>query len=256
MLPRGVAKYYNLAPQVRRGLSMKTVTLFARMLAVGALAFGNTLGASESSVKAESALPGPWQSLVEGNTAKAWRGWKSPALPPGWQVDHGELFKKGDADDLVTREEYSNFELELDWKLDTGGNSGIFYRGTREYDEIYWSGPEYQLLDDANARDGRSRLTAAGSDYGLYPALAGVVRPANQWNTSRLVVNGAHVEHWLNGRKIVEYELWSPDWQAKVAASKFAAYPHYGLARTGYIGIQGDHPGALTLRHIRIRRLP
>jgi hypothetical protein len=196
-----------------------------------------------------------WRSLLDDQRADAWRGWKSAGLPAGWRIANGTLSKDGEVDDLVTREEFGNFELELEWKIGKGGNSGVFYRGTREYDHIYWSAPEYQLLDDANAPDGRSRLTAAAAEYGLYASLAGVARPFDQWNTTRLVVNGAHVEHWLNGQKVVEYEFWSSDWKAKVAASKFAAYPHYGLAKKGIIGIQGDHPGTLSLRHIRIREL-
>jgi hypothetical protein len=197
-----------------------------------------------------------WQLLVRDKTADAWRGWKSPDFPAGWKVEHGVLSKDGPVDDLVTREEYANFEFEVDWKIGEAGNSGILYRGTREYDHIYWTAPEYQLLDDANAPDGRSRLTAAGAAYGLYPAPEGVVHPAGQWNKTRIVVDGAHVEHWLNGKKIIEYELWSSDWQAKRAASKFASYEHYGMAKQGYISIQGDHPGALTLRNVRIKKLP
>jgi hypothetical protein len=197
-----------------------------------------------------------WHALVEDGTANGWRGWDSQNLPKGWHVANGTISKEGNVDDLVTRNEFGNFELELEWKIGKAGNSGIFYRGTREYDHIYWSAPEYQLLDDANAADGRSRLTAAGAAYALYPAPAGVVRPFDQWNSTRIVVNGAHVEHWLNGQKLLEYELWSADWKAKVSASKFAAYANYGLAKQGYIGIQGDHPGALALRHIRIRELP
>jgi hypothetical protein len=168
----------------------------------------------------------------------------------------GIIVKEKGADDIMTRDQYANFELDLDWKIAKGGNSGIFYHGTQEYDHIYWSGPEYQLLDDANAPDGKNRLTSAASAYGLYAPPAGVVKPADEWNTTRIIVNGAHVEHWLNGQKVVEYELWSPDWKAKVAASKFSAYPNYGMAKKGYIGIQGDHPGTLSLRNIRIRELP
>ncbi|HWJ14146.1 MAG TPA: DUF1080 domain-containing protein, partial [Gemmatimonadaceae bacterium] len=118
------------------------------------------------------------------------------------------------------------------------------------------TGPEYQLLDDANAPDGKNRLTSAASAYGLYAPPAGVVKPADEWNTTRIVVNGAHVEHWLNGQKVVSYELWSPDWKAKVAASKFKDWPNYGLAKRGHIAIQGDHNGALAIRNIRIRELP
>jgi hypothetical protein len=197
-----------------------------------------------------------WTDLVEASSAKHWRGWEAAELPKGWSVHDGVISKEGEVDDLISRDEYANFELELEWKLGKGGNSGIFYHGKREYDHIYWSAPEYQLLDDANAPDGRNRLTSAAAAYALYAAPAGIVKPADEWNTTRIVVDGAHVEHWLNGKKVVEYELWSPDWKAKVAASKFVKYPDYGLAKKGLIGIQGDHNGALALRHIRIRELP
>jgi hypothetical protein len=205
---------------------------------------------------AGGAAPAAWKSLLGDHDAPEWRGWKEPGLPKGWHVSGGVLSKDGAVDDLVTTHEYRNFELELEWKIGKEGNSGIFYRGTREYDHIYWSAPEYQLLDDDNTEDGKSRLTAAGSDYALYPAPAGVVHPYDHWNKSRLVVRGNHVEHWLNGQKIVEYEFKSPDWKSRVAASKFAKYPNYGLAPSGLIGLQGDHPGALAVRNIRIRELP
>ncbi len=201
------------------------------------------------------ATPAPWHSLLEQHAAPAWRGWKEPGLPAGWHVDGGVLTKNGAVDDLVSEQSYGNFELELEWKIGKAGNSGIFYRGTREYDHIYWSAPEYQLLDDANAPDGKSRLTAAAAAYALYGAPAGSVNAHDYWNKTRIVVQGNHVEHWLNGRKVVEYELKSPDWEARVAASKFKAYPHYGMAPSGLIGIQGDHPGALAIRNIRIREL-
>jgi Domain of Unknown Function (DUF1080) len=211
------------------------------------------------SVSAADALPaaaGSWQALIEDHSANAFRGWKSDDFPSGWQVAGGVISKDGDVDDLVTKTAYGNFELEVEWKIGKAGNSGIFYHGTREYDHIYWSAPEYQLLDDANAPDGRKRLTSAAAAYSLYPPPAGVVHAFGEWNSTRIVVNGAHVEHWLNGQKVVSYELWSADWKAKIAASKFSAYPDYGLAKKGYLGIQGDHPGTLSLRNFRIRELP
>ena len=212
------------------------------------------LGA-EPAAPAGPAGAGPWRSLLEENSAPDWRGWKESGFPAGWHVAGGVLSKDGEVDDLVTKENFGDFELELEWKICKGGNSGIFYRGTREYDHIYWSAPEYQLLDDENANDGHSRLTAAAAAYALYGPPAGVVRPFDQWNKTRIIVKGNHVEHWLNGRKVVEYELKSPDWKAKVAASKFAKYPNYGMATSGLIGIQGDHPGTLSVRGIRIREL-
>jgi hypothetical protein len=202
------------------------------------------------------AAPKPWEVLFDGKITDAFRGWQSDSMPQGWQVIDGALTKDGNVEELVTRKQYANFDLRLEWKIGKDGNSGIFYRATREYDHIYWSGPEYQLLDDANAPDGKNQITAAGSAYGLYAPPAGIVKPFGEWNSSRLVVRGRHVEHWLNGKKVVEYELKSPEWTAKVAASKFSKYPNYGLASVGYIGIQGDHPGSIALRHIRIRELP
>jgi hypothetical protein len=203
-----------------------------------------------------AAMPAKWRTLFDGQVLDTFRGWHSDGMPAGWHVLDGALVKDGNVEDLVTREQYGNFELELEWKIGKDGNSGVFYRGTREYDEIYWSAPEYQLLDDANAPDGRKRLTAAGSAYAVYPCPAGVVKPYGEWNKTRIVVRGEHVEHWLNGQKVVDYTLGSADWKSKVAASKFSKYPAYGLAKTGFIGIQGDHPGSLALRRIRIRELP
>ena len=197
-----------------------------------------------------------WRDLFDGKTLNGWRGYESKPAPDGWKVVNGTLTKSGSTEDLVSVDTFANFELSLDWKLSAGGNAGIFYRGTEEYDHIYWSAPEYQLLDDANAPDGKNRLTSAAAAYGLYAPPAGVVKPAGEWNSARILVNGAHVEHWLNGKKVVEYELWSPDWEAKVKASKFSAYPNYGRAHRGYIGIQGDHDGTLMLRNIRIREIP
>jgi len=213
-------------------------------------------GAAPPLVGADAGAPGPWRSLLKDDSAPDWRGWKEAGFPAGWHVAGGVLSKDGEVDDLVTKENFGDFELELEWKIGKGGNSGIFYRGTRGYDHVYWSGPEYQLLDDANAPDGRSRLTAAASAYALYAAPEGVVLPFDHWNKTRVVVKGMHVEHWLNGRKVVEYELQSPDWKSRVAASKFAAYPDYGMAKSGLIGIQGDHPGTLSVRRIRVRALP
>jgi Domain of Unknown Function (DUF1080) len=222
-------------------------------LIAGALIFVAGAGGDASARDTASA---PWRTLFDGALLDTFRGWNSQSMPEGWHVVDGTLAKEGAVDDLVTREQFGNFELELEWKIGKAGNSGVFYRGTREYDHIYWSAPEYQLLDDANAPDGRSRLTAAASAYGLYGPPAGVVKAAGEWNQTRIVVKGDHVEHWLNGQKVVEYDLRSPDWKTKVAASKFSKFPNYGLAKAGFIGIQGDHLGSLALRRIRIRELP
>lgn len=194
-----------------------------------------------------------WRLLFDGQTTSGWRGYRQPDMPNGWNVVDGTLTKDTVSGDILTTDRFGDFELQLEWKLAAGGNAGLFYRATEEYERIYWSAPEYQLLDDANAPDGQSRLTAAGAAYALYPAPAGSVRPAGEWNTTRIIVRGAHVEHWLNGQKLLEYELESQDWEAKVKASKFVSWPNYGRAKEGHIGIQGDHEGMLALRNIKIR---
>ena len=196
-----------------------------------------------------------WRSLFDGKTQNGWRVYHGKGPSAGWAVTDGMLTKTKATDDIITVDQFGDFELELDWRVSRGGNAGLFYRGTEEYEKVYWSAPEYQLLDDGNARDGQNRLTSAGAAYALYPAPAGVVKPAGEWNSTRVVARGAHVEHWLNGTKLLEYELWSPDWEAKVKASKFVEWPKYGRAKRGHIAIQGDHGGELSLRNIRIREL-
>ena len=228
------------------------------MVIAGCTQAGNAPAVSTSSaattLTAEQRAAG-WRSLFDGTTTSAWRGYKSPTFPAGWTIVDGVLTKSGSVGDLISKEQFGNFELALDWNLSPGGNAGIFYRGTEEYDHIYWSAPEYQLLDDANHPDGKSRLTSAGAAYALYPSPAGIVKPAGQWNSTLIVVNGSRVQHWLNGQRLLEYGLASPDWEAKVKASKFVAYPNYGRAARGYIGIQGDHDGVLSIRNVRIREL-
>lgn len=213
---------------------------------------------SEPPLPDQSAAPRDegWINLFDGSSVAAWRGYQQDSMPSGWRIENGTLTKDTVSGDIMTRDQFGNFELELEWKLDVGGNAGIFYRGTEEYDHIYWSAPEYQLLDDATAPNGESRLTSAGAAYALYPAPEGILKPANEWNAARIVVRGNHVEHWMNGQKLLEYELGSEDWTAKVKASKFVDWPNYGKSARGHIAVQGDHEGRLSLRNIRIRELP
>ena len=197
-----------------------------------------------------------WTNLIQRNSAPLLQGWKHPGLPAGWTIHNGVLSKGGPVDDLVTTRTYKDFDLELEWNIGKEGNSGIFYRATHQYDEVYWTGPEYQLLDDENAPDGKNRITAAGSVYAMYPAPAGVVHPYGHWNEARILVRGNHVTYWMNGRRIIDYDFGSPNWTKRVAASKFSAYPGYGRAPEGLIGIQGNHPGAVKIRNMRIKVLP
>ena len=224
------------------------IVLLAMASASAAAAQANTLTPAEQAAG--------WRLLFDGRTTTGWRGYREQSVPNGWRAADGLLQKAGRAEDILTAEQFGDFELALEWRLERGGNAGLYYRATEEYDKVYWSAPEYQLLDDANAPDGRNRLTSAAAAYALYAAPAGIVKPAGEWNATRVVARGAHVEHWLNGQKVVQYELWSPDWEAKVKASKFAEWPKFGRAKSGHIAIQGDHSGALALRNIKIRTQP
>lgn len=196
-----------------------------------------------------------WRLLFDGGAPTEWRGYMAPDLPAGWQSVDGALTRVGEGGDIVTRETYRNFELALEWKISSGGNSGIMYRVIEGPAASYFSGPEMQVLDDGAHPDGKSPLTSAGSDFALYPARRGAVKPAGEWNLARLLVNGNHVEHWLNGIRVVEYELGSPDWIQRVARSKFQQWVEYGKSTAGHVALQ-DHGNWVAYRNIKIRVLP
>jgi hypothetical protein len=200
-----------------------------------------------------------WITLFDGESLGHWRGFRRDDVPSGWQIEEGTLAfvpGSGEGGDIVTRDRFENFELELEWKISEGGNSGIFYRVQEgDYRHTWETGPEMQVLDDAGHRDGLTAEHTAGSNYALHAPSADVTEPVGEWNTVRLVVDGARVEHWLNGVKIVEFEQWSEDWQALVDASKFATMSGYGAYREGHIALQ-DHGDRVWYRNIRIRPLP
>jgi hypothetical protein len=198
--------------------------------------------------------PGPWIALFDGSSLGAWEAYGGGNVPAGWQVLDGALARVGAAGDIATRATFADFELELEWMISPGGNSGIFFRVADGRQYVWETGPEMQVIDNALHYDGKSALTSAGSNYALHAPARDVTRPIGQWNQVRLVVDGPHVEHWLNGEKLLEYELWSPEWQALVAASKFAAMPGYGLERAGRIALQ-DHGDVVWYRNVRVREL-
>lgn len=194
-----------------------------------------------------------WRALFDGGSLAAWHVFHGTGTN-GWAIRDGAITRVGEGADLVTAEQFTNFELALDWKAWPGANSGILYRVADSGDATYVTGPEMQVLDDARHADGKSRLTAAGSVFAIYPAPAGVVKPAGEWNAVLLVVNGNHVEHWLNGVQMVAYELGSADWAKRLAASKFRSTPGYGRSPAGRIALQ-NHGDTVAFRNIRVRIL-
>lgn len=199
-----------------------------------------------------------WRLLFDGRTTQGWRGYQLDSMPAGWAVVDGALTRVGRTRDIMTVDQFGDFELVLEWRLDPAqerGNSGIFYRAVEGPQQIYFSAPEMQILDDASHPDGGSPLTSTGSNYGLDAPPPGLPKPLGEWNTTRIVIRDNRVEHWLNGTKAVEYVLGSPEWAAKVAASKFAQWPEYGKASRGHIGLQ-EHGSRVAFRNIKIRELP
>ncbi len=197
-----------------------------------------------------------WKLLFDGKSFQGWRGFKKESVPAGWAITKkGELyFGKNGSGDIMTVEEFGDFELQLEWKISPGGNSGIFFWVTED-DEFSWkTGPEMQVLDNTKHKDGLDLKTSAGSNYALHAPSQDVTRPAGEYNAVRLVVKGTHIEHWLNGVKIVAYEIGGPEWEALVAQSKFATLPKYGRNRKGHIVLQ-DHGDKVWYRNIRIRPL-
>ena len=201
---------------------------------------------------------GKWIVLFDGTSKEAWRGYQRKDFPDkGWVVDQG-AFKTlvgGEHVDLVTKEKFRSFELELEWKVSPGGNGGIFYRASEADKEIWHSAPEIQVLDDDRHGDGKNPKTSAGSLYALVAPVGKTLRPVGEFNQFRLVLRGNHGEHWLNGVKVLEYELGSPALKELIFQSKFKDMPRFAMLPEGHIGIQ-HHGQEVWYRNIRIRELP
>jgi hypothetical protein len=202
---------------------------------------------------------GKSQPLFDGKTLAGWRTYQNKPAD-SWFVRDGMLSNKGNKDpqtkhaDLITEKEYSNFELSFDWKIAPQANSGVMYLVTEEYPSAYLSGPEYQLLDDKGYPSKIEDWQKTGANYAMDPPLADATKPAGEWNHTIIIVNKGHVEHWLNGTKVVSYELWTDEWQKHKTTGKWKDAKGYGLARKGHIALQ-DHGGEASFRNIMIKEL-
>ena len=197
-----------------------------------------------------------FELLFDGESLDAWRGFQMDDVPGGWSAIDGALaFTPGvGGGTLITRDTYTDFDLRLEWKVGPAGNSGIFFGISESTESAFQSGPELQVLDNAGHYDGSNPLTSAGSNYGLHPPPEDVTRPVGEWNEVRIVRHGNQVVHWLNGARIVEYEIGSDEWEALVAGSKFVQWPDYGRHHEGHLGLQ-DHGDPVWYRNLRVRRL-
>ena len=222
-----------------------------------------TTFAAEPNTLTEAEKEAGWKLLFDGKTTKGWRGYRMKEMPPGWTAEEGKLMRvkggaggkgAGGGDDIITTEEFDNFELSLEWKLVSEGNSGVLYHVSEEPITAWHYAPEVQLLDNT-AHPNRNRKQHAGACYDLYAPSKDATKPPGEWNEIRIRVDGAKVEHWMNGEKIVEYELWSDDWKERIANSKFKDKPKFGTFKKGPICLQ-DHSNRIEFRNIKIKPLP
>jgi len=202
-----------------------------------------------------------WQLLFDGKSLDQFRGYNGKDVSKSWAIEDGCLKSIGKAGgDLATQKDYENFELKFEWRASKGANSGIFYDVIEDpkYKRLSETGPEYQIIDDEGYPGGLLESQLAGANYEMHVAdkskktLYSV--ESGKFNSGMIVVNKNHIEHWLNGKKILEFERWTDDWYKRRDAGKWKDYPGYGTAKSGKIGIQ-DHGSVVWLRNIKIKEL-
>ena len=203
-----------------------------------------------------------WKLLFDGKTTTGWRNFNSNTLGSGWKVQDGALFldntvsEKEERGDVITHNEYENYELALEWKIDSCGNSGIIFNVVEDpkYHATYVTGPEMQVLDNTCHPDAKIEKHRAGDLYDLIECSKETVKPAGEWNQIRLVSKDAKYEFWLNGTRVVSFEMHTPEWDRMVQNSKFKTMPDFGKATRGHIALQ-DHGDKVWFRNIRIREI-
>lgn len=202
-----------------------------------------------------------WQLLFDGTSTAGWRGYGREDMPDTWVAENGELVLQAssgnmDGGDILTVAEFTDFELTFDFKVGPEGNSGVFYRATEAPEKGLWQvAAEYQVLDDQayidmGTMDMNTHLT--GDNYDLQATPSKTMYPTGEWNSGRILVEGNHVEHWLNGAMTVQYDLYSDEWEELVANSKFGVEEFFARAPSGSIGLQ-DHGTPVWYRNMKIR---
>jgi len=194
--------------------------------------------------------------IFDGKTLNGWTGYRMDHPPKNWTAKDGVLTCRpgSEGGDLRTADMYGDFELVLEYRMSPGGNSGIMYRSTEDREASWQTGPEFQLLDDKAHNMPADGVTSSGAVYDFYGPKGKVLKPAGEWNEVRIVACGNHIEHWMNGVKVVEYEIGSPEWTSIYQKTKFAEFPDFGRHPRGYIVLQ-DHGHEVSFRNIRVRKL-
>ncbi len=198
-----------------------------------------------------------FESLFDGKTSQGWHGFKRTDFPKAWVIKDGVMThtRTEDGGDISSDQVFKNFDLRLEWKISEGGNSGIMYRCDEGHEAPWMTGFEYQVLDDNKHHDGKKPETRAATLYAMYARTSNPTKKVGEWNQARIVARGSHVEHWLNGVKVVEFEAWSKEFRARYEKSKYTGMIDWGTLNEGHICLQ-DHGDVVSYRNIRIKRLP
>jgi hypothetical protein len=203
-----------------------------------------------------------WKLLFDGKNINGWRTYKNIS-GSSWKVNNGALCSEKPSGnqnpDLITNVMYGNFELSIECKISPQGNSGIMYLVTEDHDQSYESGPEYQLIDNKSFTGQIEENQKAAANYAMQAPAADATKPPGEWNHAMIIINKGHVEHWLNGKKVVEYELGSDKWKQQKAAGKWKDEAGYGAAKSGHIALQASHSGVantgVCFKNIKIKVL-
>ena len=200
-----------------------------------------------------------WVLLFDGNSLAGWRTYKN--LPDNsWEVVNGQLHCKSDSEgvtqraDLVTIKSYASFEIQIEWKVEKGANSGLLYHVQESRKNAYETGPEYQMIDDMGYNGKLADWQKSGADYAMHPPAKLMSKATGEYNDTRMIVDGNHVIQWLNGVIVTDFYAWTPEWEKLKADGKWKDYPDYGLSRTGLIDIQ-DHGGGVWIKNVKIREI-
>jgi len=220
---------------------------------------------TEKAIESQKATD-DWIPLFDGKTLKGWKQYGLDNITDMWSTEDGMIVCNGEGGQeadgkkrgsLITIDQFDNFELELDWKISPEGNSGILYHVVEkpEYSHAFNTGPEYQLLDDVNFPSPVKKVQETAAAYDMYPAKADKkLNPAGEWNSTKFVYDHGHVEHWLNGEMVVNYDEGSDDWKERYKKSKWVDYPGWNKYKKGAIGLQ-DHGSKIWFKNLRIKKL-